>query len=552
MAYLVVFFSSLLLTIFFTPYLINLFTRVKVVDSPGEERRINENIIPRMGGIIIYFMAIISIISFYGDLNSVRYFIIASLVMVSLGIVDDIIGVNWDKKFLIQTIAAIFLLYFLAPLFKSVLFFGITIPYPLHYFLLLLLIVGSINSINLMDGLDGLVSGFSLLVVCVTFTMGYYYSDTLLMILSISLMGSLIGFLKFNAYPARIFLGDTGSQSLGFFLISAALLASIGVNKPTLDLTFPVILLGVPIVDTLKVMVVRSIRKKNIFLPDKSHMHYILFGMKIRHKVTVFILQGFSFLYAATAIYYVKNSETGGIIMFVIITIPFLFINKILVIAQRKVHQSFFRDLYTKLPEIFITMFLKIFLPLLSLLLLAVLISFIPLKSNVNNYVILLSIAFIILLLMYSIINYQKNKQHSDILVFVNLIMFLLYSNYSDTIHKTFSLINFISPRQMLDLIVIPSVVFFLFFRERILQKRTTFLSGIDLIILVFIVLLTVSSGLLPNIQIANINSIAFQSFLLYMFYKVIVTVKVKFQLALFYISFIIPIITLAVLLISR
>ena len=552
MAYLVVFFSSLLLTIFFTPYLINLFTRVKVVDSPGEERRINENIIPRMGGIIIYFMAMVSVFSFYGDLNSVRYFIIASLVMVSLGIVDDIIGVNWDKKFLIQTIAAIFLLYFLAPLFKSVLFFGITIPYPLHYFLLLLLIVGSINSINLMDGLDGLVSGFSLLVVCVTFTMGYYYSDTLLMILSISLMGSLIGFLKFNAYPARIFLGDTGSQSLGFFLISAALLASIGVNKPTLDLTFPVILLGVPIVDALKVMVVRSIRKKNIFLPDKSHMHYILFGMKIRHKVTVFILQGFSFLYAATAIYYVKNSETGGIIMFVIITIPFLFINKILDIAQRKVHQSFFRDLYTKLPEIFITMFLKIFLPLLSLLLLAVLISFIPLKSNVNNYVILLSIAFIILLLMYSIINYQKNKQLSDILVFVNLIMFLLYSNYSDTIHKTFSLINFISPRQMLDLIVIPSVVFFLFFRERILQKRTTFLSGIDLIILVFIVLLTVSSGLLPNIQIANISSIAFQSFLLYMFYKVIITVKVKFQLALFYISFIIPIITLAVLLISR
>jgi len=552
MAYLVVFFSSLLLTIFFTPYLIDFFTREQIVDRPGEERRINENIVPRMGGIIIYFMAMISIISFYNDLNSVRYFVIASLVMVSLGIVDDIIGVNWDKKFLIQTIAAIFLLYFLAPLFKSVLFFGITIPYPFHYFLLLLLIVGSINSINLMDGLDGLVSGFSLLVVCVTFTMGYYYSDTLLMILSISLMGSLIGFLKFNAYPARIFLGDTGSQSLGFFLISAALLTSIGVNKPTLDLTFPVILLGVPIVDTLKVMVVRSIRKKNIFLPDKSHMHYILFGMKIRHKVTVFILQGFSFLYAATAIYYVKNSETGGIIMFVIITIPFLFINKILDIAQRKVHQSFFRDLYTKLPEIFITMFLKIFLPLLSLLLLVVLISFIPLKSNVNNYVILLSIAFIILLLMYSIINYQKNKQLSDILVFVNLIMFLLYSNYSDTIHKTFSLINFISPRQMLDLIVIPSVVFFLFFRERILQKRTTFLSGIDLIILVFIVLLTVSSGLLPNIQIANISSIAFQSFLLYMFYKVIITVKVKFQLALFYISFIIPIITLAVLLISR
>jgi len=552
MSYLIVFFSSLLLTIFFIPYLINLLTRLKIADNPGEERSINENIVPRMGGIIIYFMAIVSVFSFYGDLNSIRYFIIASLVIVTLGIVDDIIGVDWDKKFLFQTIAAIFSLFFITPLFKSVLFFGITIPYPLDYFLLLLLIVGSINSINLMDGLDGLVSGFSLLVVCVTFTMGYYYSDTLLMILSISLMGSLIGFLKFNAYPARIFLGDTGSQSLGFFLISAALLASIGVKKPTLDLTFPVILLGVPIVDTLKVMLVRFIHKKNIFLPDKNHIHYILFGMKVRHKVTVFILQGFSFLYAAAAIYYNRSSEVGGIILFVLITIPFLFVNKILDFARLKVHPSFFGDLYNKIPEIFITMFLKIFLPLLSLFLLAVLISFIPLKSNINIYVIMLSIAFIILLLMYSIINYQKNKQFSDILVFVNLIMFLLYSNYSYTIHNTFSLINFISPRQMLDLIVIPSVVFFLFFRERILQKKATFLSGIDLIILVFIVLLTVSSGLLPSIQITNINSIAFHSFLLYMFYKVIVTVKVKFQMALFYLSFIIPIVILAVLLFSH
>lgn len=552
MSYLVVFFTSLLFTIFFTPYLINFFTRVKIADIPGEDRRINENIIPRMGGIIIYFMAIISVISFYGDLNAVRYFIIASIVIVSIAIIDDILGVNWDKKFLFQSIAAIFLVYFLIPFFKSVLFFGFTIPYPIDYFILLLLIIGGINSINLMDGLDGLVSGFSLLVVCVTFVMGYYYSDKLLMILSISLMGSLLGFLKFNAYPARIFLGDTGSQSLGFFLISAALLATLDVNKPVLDLTFPVILLGVPIVDTLKVMTVRLLHSKNMFLPDKSHMHYILFGMKIRHKVTVFILQGFACLYAATAIYYIRSSEAGGIIMFAIITIPFLYVDKILDFTQRKVHPSFFRDLYTKLPEIFITLFLKIILPVFSLFLLGILIGFIPVKSDVNNYLILLSIAFILMLLIYSIINYQRNKQLSDILVFVNLIMFLLYSNYSETIHNTLNIVSFVSPRQLLIFIVFPILVFFLFFRERILQKKATFLTGIDLIILVFIVLLTVSSSLMPNTQIANINIIAFQSFLVYIFYKVIVTIKVKFQIPLYYSSFIIPIIILAVLLFSR
>ena len=552
MLYLVVFFTSLLLTIFFTPYLIIFFTKVNVVDSPDGDRRINENTIPRMGGIIIYFMAMISIISFYGDLNEVRYFVIASIVIVSLGMVDDILGVNWDKKFLFQAITAIFLLYFLAPFFNAVTFFGFIIPYPFDYFLILILIIGSINSINLMDGLDGLVSGFSLLVVSVTFLIAYYFGDNFLIILSISLMGSLIGFLKFNAYPARIFLGDTGSQSLGFFLISAALLASLKVNKPVLDLTFPVILLGVPLIDTLKVMVIRFLRKKNIFLPDKSHIHHILFGMKIRHKVTVFILQGFSFLYAAAAIYYIKGSESGGIILFALITIPFLFVNNILDFAQRKVHPSFFRDMYAKIPEIFITIFVKILLPIVSLFLLAGLIGLIPVKSGVSNYIIILSIAFIILLLIYSVINYQKNKHLSDILVFVNLIMFLLYSNYSETIHNSVNLISIINPRQLLVLIVIPIVVLFLFFRERILEEKVIFLTGIDLIILVFIVLLTVSSGLLPNTQITNINMIVFHSFLLYIFYKVIVSVKVKLQIPLYYSSFIIPIIILTVLLFSR
>jgi hypothetical protein len=208
--------------------------------------------------------------------------------------------------------------------------------------------------------------------------------------------------------------------------------------------------------------------------------------------------------------------------------------------------------MYAKIPEIFITLFLKILLPLVSVFLMAVLIGLIPVKSGVSNYIIMLSIAFILLLLAYSVINYQKNKHLSDILVFVNLIMFLLYSNYSETIHNSVNLISNINPRQLLVLIVIPIVVLFLFFRERILEEKAIFLTGIDLIILVFIVLLTVSSGLLPNTQITNINMIVFHSFLLYIFYKVIVSVKVKLQIPLYYSSFIIPIIILTVLLFSR
>jgi len=549
MLYLVVFFTSLLITLFFTPNLVDFLTRLKVTDYPDRNRRINENTVPRMGGVIIYFMAMIWIINSYGDLNSIRYFVIASLVIVGLGIVDDIIGVNWSKKFLFQFIAAIFLVYFLTPFFSSIYLFGIYLPFPFSLFILVLLIVGGINSINLLDGLDGLASGYSLLVVSVTCVMGYYYHDKFLMILSFSLMGSLIGFLKFNAYPARIFLGDTGSQSLGFFLVSAAILASLKVHKPILDLTFPVILLGVPILDTLKVMVIRLVGKKNLFLPDKSHMHHILFGMKIRHKVTVFILQGFSILFAAASIYYIRSSEVGGIIMFVIIAIPFLFVNKILDKIQQKVHSLFFRNIYTKIPEVFITLFIKILLPIISLILAAIFIGLVPIKSSINNYFILLSMTFMAVLLMFSVINYHRDRYLNDILVFINLIVFLLYSNYSETIQNTLNIFSLVSPRQLLMLIVLPVVAFFLFFRERILQKKVTFLTGIDLIILVFIILLSVSSSLLPNSQIVNTNLIMFNSFLLYIFYKVITAVKTKFQTPLYYLSFIIPLIILSVLL---
>jgi UDP-GlcNAc:undecaprenyl-phosphate/decaprenyl-phosphate GlcNAc-1-phosphate transferase len=403
-----------------------------------------------------------------------------------------------------------------------------------------------------MDGLDGLVSGISLIVVSVTFPLAYYYGDKFLIIISISLIGTLIGFLKFNAYPARIFLGDTGSQALGFFLISVTLLVTLAAHKSVLDLTFTIILLGVPIIDTLKVIATRAFRKKNIFIADMNHIHYLLFGLKIRHKVTVFILQTFSFLYAVAAIYYIRISELGGFIMFAIITIPFLFVHKILETAQKKVHPTFYGALYNKIPEVFITLFLKILLPILSMLLLIVLIGLIPIKSSVNNNIILLSITFLLMLLIHSIINYRKIKHLSDIVVFINLMMIFFYSYYSETINYSFILINFTHSRQLISFIVIPAIVIFLLFRERIILGKVTFLAGIDLIIIVFALVLTVSSSMLPSAQIANLNAILFHSFLLYMFYKVIVAVKTKFQIPLYYSSFIIPIIILTFLLFNH
>ena len=309
MIYLIVFFTSLVLTLFFTPALIDFITRIKVVDLPGE-RRVNKSAIPRMGGLIIYVVVLILVISFYGNLNSVRFFILASGLIALLGIVDDMVGVKWNHKFIIQFLMSFFLIYFLAGNFDVVNFFGIELVFPLNYLLMILLIVGVINSINMLDGLDGLVSGFSLLVLFVTFLVGYNTGNSLLLILSASLMGALIGFLKFNAFPAKIFLGDTGSYTLGFFLITASLLAGISSKTRTLDLTFAVILLSVPILDTVKVMLMRLLNKRNPFLPDRSHIHHILLEKIPSHKITVFIIESIALLFAALSIYYLFGNKS--------------------------------------------------------------------------------------------------------------------------------------------------------------------------------------------------------------------------------------------------
>jgi len=305
-------------------------------------------------------------------------------------------------------------------------------------------------------------------------------------------------------------------------------------------------------VDTVKVLVVRLINRKNPFLPDRSHIHYIIFGKKIRHKVTVFILEGFTLISAAVSLYYLKNSKFWGILLFVLLSIPLLFMSNILNKLKQPGYPLIFREIYNRVPEIIITIFIKYLLPVISVLSLTILIGLTPIKSSISQYFILVSIIFVGFLLLYSFINYQRNKYLNDILVLFNLIMFLFYSNYSENYLVNFNGLVQFDLSNLLVFILFPCVVFFLFFREKILRKKVTFFTAIDLIIIVLIVLLTVSSNLLPATKFSGANLILFHSFLLYIFYKVLVTVKVRYKPAIYYLSFIIPIIVLIGLLITN
>ncbi len=169
------------------------------------------------------------------------------------------------------------------------------IPLTLFWFL------GCMNAINLLDGMDALAGGMSLLV-CVTLALtGWFMGNTTGMLMMASLAGSILGFLIFNFHPARIFLGDSGSNVIGF-LIAALALVSSRTSERTVALVVPVLALGVPIIDTGLAIVRRWSKHLPLSAPDRQHIHHRLLSMGLTQRRTVLILYGICAMLCAGAL----------------------------------------------------------------------------------------------------------------------------------------------------------------------------------------------------------------------------------------------------------
>ena len=545
MIYLVIAFSTLLLSIFLTPYFISYLNSIRVVDAPDHKRKIHSEPVPRLGGLIIYSVSMLALFTFYGDLNSIKIFIAASVIIIVLGITDDFFGVKWNVKFLFQTASAILLLVFLYPHFNSVTILGYTIPQIPALIILFLFIVGTTNSFNLLDGMDGLVSGLSLMIFFVTFLIGYKTSNLFLLILSASVFGTTLGFLRFNAFPASIFLGDSGSLTLGLFVTTAALTSAISMENKSLDLSLPIMLLALPILDTLKVMFLRIFNGKNPFLPDKTHLHHLIFGKQIKHKTTVFILEIFTLLFVVSGIYYFFYNKIIGISIFVLLSCLLLLVNHIIdLLIKTNVSSKVgkFRQIF---PQKLIFIYKKIFLPLVALTIIGMVLYLVPFHSGLRNNFVYLTMVFLILFLLYGYVNYKKNKNFIDILVFFNIVILFSLIGKSDFAIEVinFSFFARLNIHRLIILLLLPTISFFLVFRERILERNDSLLSGIDLIVLVVISLAFVSSQLIPLDKTGLISDSIFCSFLIYLFYKITILIKPAFHPALFFGSYLIALI---------
>ena len=554
MIYLIIAFLCFLIAVVVTPYLIEYLIKKDIVDKPnGEERRMHTEPIPRMGGIIIFAVIIVITFAFYQDIYSKKFFIAGAFVVFALGLADDFKPVKWYIKFLVQSIAAVLLILSLVDHnFTKINFLEFTLYPGFNYLILFILIVGLLNSFNLLDGLDGLVTGISLVIAAMCFLLSMGEPFVFLPVLAAATIGTTLGFLKFNANPARIFLGDSGSLILGY-IVTAMVLAISGessINETktltnNIDLAFVFIVFAVPIGDTLRVMSVRLRGKKNIFLADSSHIHHILYSQNIRHKTVVVLIQGFSIMFVLLAIYYARVSKFNAIIIFIFMITAFLFVKQIVGFIIKKEHLLSYGQMYKKIPRGFPVIYKKYLLPIVALLVILVftILTFAEVRGSKQIYKYFLLL--IIPSLLYSGITLRKKGYYAEILVLINLIVFFIVTGLNGFFYKPypFPIITQININQILIITLSGMIIFFVLFKERIHNLRQQFLSGTDLTIALFIAFIYVAAQFIDLPDSYKISDTLLRSFLVFLFYKIIIAIFPKFHFSLYYISFLIAVI---------
>jgi UDP-GlcNAc:undecaprenyl-phosphate/decaprenyl-phosphate GlcNAc-1-phosphate transferase len=221
----------------------------------------------------------------------------------ALGVADDTIGVRARNKFAVQVLVAVFA-YAMGFRIEAV-----SVPllgvWEMGIFALpitTLWIVGVVNAVNLIDGLDGLAAGVIFFAALTNFVIAVIGQQVFVAVVMAAIMGAMVGFLFYNFNPAHIFMGDSGSYFLGYLLATASLTGAMQKTSTAVSMLVPMVALGVPIFDTLFSMLRRTLERRSMFSPDRGHVHHRLIDMGITHRRAVMLLYGVSILLMVSAI----------------------------------------------------------------------------------------------------------------------------------------------------------------------------------------------------------------------------------------------------------
>jgi UDP-GlcNAc:undecaprenyl-phosphate GlcNAc-1-phosphate transferase len=294
--YIFVFLTAVAIALCTTPFAKRLAYKIGAIDIPKDDRRVHKIPIPRMGGLAIYFGFVISVILWLPLDKEIIGMLIGGTLILLIGIADDIHPLSAKQKLLGQIVAAMILVAFGIRIGKfnipftedGVIYLGIlSVPVTIFW------IVGITNTLNLIDGLDGLAAGVSTIAAFSLSYVAYVNERPITAMMTLAIAGASAGFLPYNFNPAKIFMGDTGSLFLGYMLSAISIDGAIK-GATALATVVPVLALGLPIFDTTFAIVRRAINGRPIMEPDKGHLHHRLLSKGIGQKRTVLILYGIS------------------------------------------------------------------------------------------------------------------------------------------------------------------------------------------------------------------------------------------------------------------
>lgn len=294
--------TSFLTALMLVPPITRLSVKIGGMDQI-DERKVHTHEVSRLGGIAIIFGILFTLVLF-ADFNRTMKGFLGGLVVIFLtGLVDDLVGISPLKKLAGQLFASLLAVFVggiqLVSLGDLIGLGEISLGNFAGAFSVFA-IVGVMNAINMIDGLDGLAGGVSA-VACVAFgLLALKTGNNLVLLISVAVLGATLGFMKYNTYPAVIFMGDSGSLVLGYCMGCLSILLIIFAYERISPCT-PLIILAIPILDTLMVMGQRVQRGVSIFAPDMSHFHHRLLDLGFGHKATVLLVYGISYFLACVA-----------------------------------------------------------------------------------------------------------------------------------------------------------------------------------------------------------------------------------------------------------
>ncbi|MBA2582030.1 MAG: undecaprenyl/decaprenyl-phosphate alpha-N-acetylglucosaminyl 1-phosphate transferase [Bacteroidetes bacterium] len=335
------FLTSFFIVLLSTPALIKVAIMKGLTDNPDDDRKLHTRRIPSIGGIIIFAAALFTYSLWYPGQSpeNLKYVIAGGLLLFFVGVKDDIIGTAPVKKLLAHVLVGLMLIMMADVRITSLYgLFGIRdIPHWASVFLSLYAYIVIVNAFNLIDGVDGLASGVG---VIASFAFGFWFftaGNNEMAVLAISLGGALLAFMFYNFSPAKIFMGDSGSLTLGFIFsllaikmieFNVAYLPAelANVSKPILALS----ILVYPLVDTLRIFIYRTVRGVSPFSADKNHIHHRLLDIGLNQRQTVIVIYLYSISTIALAFMAQKMGATMAFVVvagfaILVAQIPFVF-----------------------------------------------------------------------------------------------------------------------------------------------------------------------------------------------------------------------------------